>query len=328
MARIGMNPARNARSSIAPAPITAAVLTYIPNLEGYFNQRLEVLKLSLTSLIVNTHTPYDLMVLDNGSCPKVLNYLTEVYQKGLIDYLFLSSKNLGVQEGLRFLVNNAPGEYIAYANDDVYYSSGWLNEHMKIFDKFPSVGMVSGAPVGISSDTAVSSLDQLLENPPSKLKVAERPRRLTWEREWAVSTGRDPGEHVENVREKPQVVLEIEGLKAVGAAVHFQFVAPRDVIQAALPESKRVQLMGGMVELDHQVDRLGLLRLSTSDRLTRHIGNLIEGDLREKAAELDLQLDRQINKRIQSHWLLKIPGMGRLLRKVYNQLFKVLHHLE
>jgi hypothetical protein len=323
-----MNPARNARSSIAPAPITAAVLTYIPDLAGYFHQRLEVLKLSLTSLIVNTHAPYDLMVLDNGSCRQVINYLTEIYQKGLIDYLFLSSKNLGVQEGLRFLVKNAPGDYIAYANDDVYYSSGWLNEHMKIIDVFPNVGMVSGAPVGISSETAVSSLNKLLENPPTQLTVAERARTLTWERDWAVSTGRDPEEHVENIHEQPQVVLEIEGIKAVGAAVHFQFVAPRDVIQAALPESKREQLMGGMVELDHQVDRLGLLRLSTSDRLTRHIGNLIEGDLREKAAALDLQLERQINKRIQTHWLLKIPGMGRLLRKVYNQLFKILHHLE
>ncbi len=45
MTRIGINPARGKVTDRLPAPVTAAMVTYLPNLAGYFEQRLEVLKL-------------------------------------------------------------------------------------------------------------------------------------------------------------------------------------------------------------------------------------------------------------------------------------------
>jgi len=59
----------------------------------------------------------------------------------------------------------------------------------------------------------------------------------------------------------------------IGAANHFQFVAPKQVILQALPGKWTGKLMGSMIELDEAIDNLGYLRLSTAKRYTRHLGN-------------------------------------------------------
>ena len=68
MPRIGMNPGRGKKSAYQPARVTVAVLTYIPNQVGYFQDRLEVTRACIRSILANTTAPYDLM--DNGSCQK------------------------------------------------------------------------------------------------------------------------------------------------------------------------------------------------------------------------------------------------------------------
>ncbi len=154
MARLGINPARKKQSLYKPHEVTVAMLVYIPSLEGYFQQRLEILKVSIQSLLSNTKTAFDFLVFDNGSSENVRSYLKELNDQGRINYLILSSRNLGVEGGLKILTNSALGKYIAYTNDDVFYYPGWLQEHLKIMNTFPDVGMVSGAPVGIQSTLA------------------------------------------------------------------------------------------------------------------------------------------------------------------------------
>ncbi len=59
MPRVGMNPARGQPSGYQPARITLAMLTYLPNQAGYFEQRFAVTRLSLESLIASTPEPHD-----------------------------------------------------------------------------------------------------------------------------------------------------------------------------------------------------------------------------------------------------------------------------
>ena len=75
MTRIGINPARGVVSDYRPPSVTVAVLTYIPDLSGYFEHRLQVLQMVFASLHAFTTPPHDLMVFDNGSCPPVVDYL-------------------------------------------------------------------------------------------------------------------------------------------------------------------------------------------------------------------------------------------------------------
>lgn len=330
MARFGINPARGKISDYRPARVTVALLTYIPHLDGYFQNRFEVLQLSIASIAVNTNLPYDLLVFDNGSSSQVVEYLQGLQAQGTIRYLFLSSENIGKIGAFELLFNAAPGEYVAYADDDIYFYPGWLEAHMRITEAFPSVGMVSGAPVRDASDRASRSLKNLIDKDDPSVKVSyERRIPDEWESDWALSVGRDPEEHLKKKQDHQDIILERESIEAFGSASHYQFLSPKDVILKALPEIWSGKLMGEMNELDEAVDDLGYLRLSTVDRYTRHLGNSISPDLAGEARELGIQGTASIRKASQQkHWLLSIPGAGRVLRRIYNYLFNILHNID
>ena len=73
--RVGQNPAKAMQDVVQPAPVTVAVVTYIPMIGGYYEESLDVLKLCLGSILKNTQMEFDLMVFDNASCPEVRAYL-------------------------------------------------------------------------------------------------------------------------------------------------------------------------------------------------------------------------------------------------------------
>ena len=86
MPRIGMNPSRNRDSGLAPARVTAAVLTHVPHGEGYFEHRFEVLRLCIESLITTAGDAVDIMIFDNASSPQVVDYLNALKAANKIQY--------------------------------------------------------------------------------------------------------------------------------------------------------------------------------------------------------------------------------------------------
>ncbi len=328
MTRMGMNPARGKGISYHPANITVATVTYIPSLDGYFKHRLEILKLSLASIKAHTEQPFNLMVFSNGCCDEVVEYLNNQLKIGAIDYLILSQRNIGIIGAFKILFEAVPGDIIAYADDDVLYYQGWLAPHLEILNTYPNVGMVSGAPVGYSSEKSSSSLERFLSDKPDDLAVTYSPRELAWEKDWAISTGRDVDQHLASVQNKPNTLLDYQGVKAVGSAKHFQFVTTKRVMAEALPQKWTSKLMDGLVELDKSVDQLNYLRLSTPKRYTRHLGNIISPEIAQEAQKLGLRVEKaESQSKPHRHWLLRIPGSGRILRPLYNYLFRVLHDI-
>ena len=326
MTRFGMNPARNKNISYTPSRVSAAMMTYIPNLEGYFTHRLDVLKLSLDSLIQSVGEKTDIAVFNNGSCIQVREYLDHQLEVGRIDYLFHSRKNLGVIGGFKVLFNALPGDVIAYCDDDVLYYPGWLDAHLEILDTFPRVGMVSGAPVGYSSEHAVKAVEDFIASEPQDLLFSEKPRVDNWEESWAISTGRPVAEHLKQVQDTPNKHLIYKGVEAVQSAKHFQFVTPKIVICEAFSPDWSGSLMDGLVTLDESVDSLGYLRLTTPRRYARHIGNTISREIQQEAGELGLKTDGEVpDVQEFERWILKILGRGRVVWPMDRWLFKVLH---
>lgn len=119
-----MNPGRGKKSDYLPARVTVAVLTYIPNQAGYFQDRLEITRTCIHSILANTSIPFDLMVFDNGSCPEAVEMLRAMRMAGQIDFLLLSSLNIGKIGALKMIFAAAPGEIIAYSDDDVFFLPG------------------------------------------------------------------------------------------------------------------------------------------------------------------------------------------------------------
>jgi glycosyltransferase involved in cell wall biosynthesis len=366
MTRIGINPARGKLSSYRPSRISVTILTYIPSLEGYFKNRLEVLKLVFASLDAHTSFPHDVLVFDNGSCQATIDFLLELRAQKKIDFLLLSRQNIGKIGALKLLFQAAPGEIIAYCDDDIFFYPGWLEASLTILDNFPLVGIVSGAPVRYASGYARASLDQLASEPPTGISVSrERCIPDSWEIDWALSTGRDPQGHLRATSAWPDLVFRLntingKSVEAIGCANHFQFIGRKELLLRVLPPEWSGQLMGAMVELDHSIDNLGYLRLSTKNRYTRHMGNQVNPDLREEAIRMGLNftsenqersdtlydasrpgstisvkipsLQHKVSSReTKSHsgkkapLLLRIPGSRRFLSWLYRSLFEILY---
>ena len=274
MSRIGMNPARGKYSDYRPAKVTVAILVHVPHLAGYFEHRLEVVKICLKSILQNTRSPMDLLVFNNGSCQDVHDYLEGLYEQGKIDYLIHSQRNIGKIGAFQILFHAAPGEYVAYADDDIYFFPGWLEAHLDLLDVYPDVGMLSGCAVRtLFNEERISS----------NLKFAEREKDVqvekgrfipdTWMKEWAESYGRDWVKVQQETREMEDIVLKRNGVQVYAMANHNQFVAPKEVILQCLPKGWSGRLMGEMNELDIAVNQAGYLRISTFDRTIAYMGN-------------------------------------------------------
>ena len=145
--RVGQNPAKLQEHVTQPEKVTVAIITYIPFLEGYYAESLEILKVCLNSIWEHTDLPYDLMVFDNASCPEVRSYLLDAQEQGRIQYLVLSEKNIGKAGAWNFIFASAPGEWIAYSDGDIYFYPGWLTLQLGAINGLPKVGMVTGMPV-------------------------------------------------------------------------------------------------------------------------------------------------------------------------------------
>lgn len=321
-----MNPSRTKTTDYRPARVTVAILVHIPHFAGYYAHRLEVLKASMWSLLHNTHTPHDLMVFDNGSCREAAAYLDGLQQGGAIAFLLRSGQNLGKIGALTVLFGAAPGEIVAYADDDFFYHPGWLEAQVSVLDTFPSVGMVSGyaVPTFFAADRIGSNLKFAEENREVEVERAcEIPAPLI--REWAESTGRAPDDAVAEASQYQPFRLTYRGVSALGAANHDQFVCYKRVMLGCLPGSWSGQLMGQMLELDRAVDQGGYLRLATATRTTQHIGNVVSPAL---AAQLPQDWGSQ-----SASWATRgRPGMRRrllewapvrgLLLGIYSHLFR------
>jgi glycosyltransferase involved in cell wall biosynthesis len=257
----------------------------------------------------------------------VVQYLQGLQSQGEIDCLMLSKRNLGKIGALQILFNAAPGEMIAYADDDIFFYPSWLEAHLEVLEAFPQVGMVSGVAVRDRAQRASQTLQTLINDAPRDLSfTTERRIPVEWETDWALSTGRAPAQHRAATQSDQEIVLKKGGVEAIGCASHFQFVGPKEAFIKALPVEWTGRLMGQMIELDEAVDALGFLRLSTAERYVRHIGNALSQDIVTEARRFGLEVGESVvSPTGGKHWLLRIPGSRRLLRALYDWTFSILH---
>ena len=164
--RVGTNPSKHAIAAKAPAPVTVALLVYVPFETGYFKDGLDVLKLCLESVYKNTGPAHDILVFDNGSGKSIVDFLQAEQRAGRIQYLALAGTNIGKAAALNFILGAAPGEYIAYSDGDAFFFPGWLEAHLEVLKNFPDVGIVNGLPARHLTNWATKSTLSLAQANP------------------------------------------------------------------------------------------------------------------------------------------------------------------
>ena len=332
MPRIGMNPSRGITLDFEPARTTVAVLVYAPHEAGYFQNRMDVTKLTIQSILANTKEPFDLLVFDNGSSPEMIHYLQDLYEKGAIDYLLLSKRNIGKLNALNMIFNIAPGEIIAYCDDDIFHLPGWLGKHLEIIDTFPNVGAVTGfyvrQRVGMSSESTLAFANQPGIETQRGLLM---PRK--WEEEYLINSGRTWERYESEVEGLEDVIVKYQGLEAWVSAHHFQMVSPKNVLQEVvsemLPQGWTDRVMGRMVEMDDLMDAKGYLRFCTREQTVRLMGNVISEEVEELAQKSGLSVRApEMNETSQGlmQRLAQVRWIRYIMQGIVNRLYRWLNN--
>lgn len=332
--RIGQNPAKSGIPAYSPHSLGVALLTFIPGQDGYFADALNILQVQIASLRANTAEPFDLLVLDNGSCAEVQKKLQEMQAQGRIDGLMLSVHNLGKTGALNWILSALPNEWICYSDSDVFFRPGWEIESRKLFKVFPDVGVVTAQPAFFEN---LKEESQALKQIQAKGYPVTLARPEEWiAREYAVGLGADEG-HTRNILQKEVPLLhDLEGTpRAYSGASHMQFLAKRDNIRQILPLPAKYALSTEEDRaFDTRIDQKGWLRLTTLMPYVVHMGNHIESALLPEIEKLpDQSFLFSQTPGISNHkqnfaWKLlvamnSIGFMRKLFKRLYMNLFEL-----
>lgn len=272
--RIGENPNRHAQAQ-GYKPFVASAVTHLPNFEGYHEHRFEVVKTSLTTMRENAGLDCDILIWDNGSCPEFRDWLLDEYKPTGV----VLSPNVGLTSGRAGLLRIVPPTtIIGLADDDMYYYPNWFKASVDLMKQFPNVGQVSGWPVR----TQMRWGNRTTLEWARRYAVLEMGKFIPeqWDRDFCTSIGREWDFHVHYTKKDMDKRITYQGHQAYAVAHHCQFVCKAENLVEILRQNK--EAMSDDKVLDNAVDGAGYLRLTTVDRYVRHIGNVLDDELKPK----------------------------------------------
>jgi glycosyltransferase involved in cell wall biosynthesis len=311
--RIGQNPAKFVNNVSKPANITVAVLNYIPYQQGFYAEALDVLKACLQSVYFEQKQTFDLMVFDNGSCEEVQDFLLSEFRNHTIQYLILSEKNLGKGGAWNIIFDAAPGEFIAYADSDVYFHENWLDESLKIMQTFPNVGMVTARPFFTKKEFSSHTISWAHSQPNV---IFEQGKMIPWETflEFDLSLGQELNTIEQEYQSNDIEKITLDGVSAIIGGSHWQFLTRKNVINEFLPFDMD-RPMGQVKQLDKRMNEAGFLRLMTSVTYADNMSNTLKVNTLERSSN-----DK--TKKIKNNYkLLDLPLVKKVLLGLHHRIF-------
>lgn len=285
--RVGRNPAKTTEEAAlevaVPPPVSVGLLMYAPSLDGYFRDAVAVTELAVRSAREHAGRPIHLAVVDNGSAPDMVDWLLRAQADGLVDQLVLNRRNLGKVTAMTQILHGLPGPDVVFADGDLRFSPGWLDALLGVAEVFPEACVVGGWPAhGRESGLATASTEAWLAAEPEGVTVT---RGLVVAPEVIEALASDTGSRFKARGE--DVHIQRAAGTAMQGALHCMFLAPARH-RSELPRSVGRLALDSEEDraFDRSVDAMGLLRLSTTEPVYRHVGNRLSDDDRAALAAL------------------------------------------
>lgn len=272
--RVGTNPNRDKQVSNFEK-IVCLVITHLPTLSHpYHARRLEVVQTCLTSMRAGAGIEHTFMIWDAGSCFELKSWIEYEFKPDV----FIQAPNTGKTFAQTAAVGMLPpGTIVAYSDDDMFFYPEWLQPQLDLLDHFPGVSVVTGYPVRTAFRWGCEQTKQWARNYATLESGEFLPQQ--WEDDFARSIGRDPAWHKEYTKDDIDWLITFKGKSAYATAHHCQFVAYSNTLKKYPRWSH--EAMQEEKSFDIAMDRLGL-RLATTGRYCRHIGNVLDEQLKKE----------------------------------------------
>ncbi|HET8887227.1 MAG TPA: glycosyltransferase [Salinimicrobium sp.] len=268
--RIGQNPNKNLENNFNYIH-HVIIPVYIPSLEDYFKESLEILKLCVHSLFATMHSKTFITIIDNGSCEEVVNYLDDLFAMGKLNEV-IHTENIGK---LNAIVKGVVGHnfpIVTISDADVLFLSDWQKETYKIYETFPKAGVVGLTPQFKSFENFSGNVlfDNLFS---SKLRFMDV-KNPTAMQKFYESIGWDLNYNHDYLK-KHLTISKNDNIAVVGSG-HYVATYRKEVLEGFPYYDKTKMGRGSEEKLDKAPLKKDLWRLTTANNYAYHMGNIKE----------------------------------------------------
>lgn len=277
--RIGSNPQKKNYKIDMLSNHRIVMVVFIPELTGYYVSMLEVLKISLKSIIMTIPSTSKITIVDNGSCKEVQDYLIGLLKTKEIDCLQLLSENIGKIDALIGAARASREPIITLTDCDILFKPHWVTKTIEIFNAFDNVGSVSPIPSRSFNYYTFSTKESILKK---KIKLIFEPivennegvklffKSINWKSTESVM--------------RPWPIVIRNNVKAIVGSEHQVLTLRRDILfNNTYKEPSFIKVGNGSEEryVDYAIDESSGLRLATYNFYAFHMGNALDEWMKE-----------------------------------------------
>ncbi|AOW19510.1 glycosyltransferase [Urechidicola croceus] len=272
--RKGFNPNKNKKTSELDYFHQVIIPVYIPSNIGYFKESLDILKLTIQSLLNTSHEKTFVTIVNNGSNQEVYIYLESLLISNKIHEV-IHTTNIGKINAILKGIAGHNFPLITISDADVLFLNNWQKETYAVFEAFPKTGFVSPCPIPklVKYYTYNIIVDTLFSKQVKFTKVKNSDALSSF----AKSIG-NPNFYNQHHLDQ-YLTINNNKFKAVIGGGHFVGTYRSDVFKDINQRYSEFSL-GGTSEidfLDKPIVENGFWRLSTNDNYVYHMGNTLEG---------------------------------------------------
>lgn len=327
--RVGMNPQKQSKKIQLKYQHRLIIVVFIPSLDGYYKNVLDVFKLCLDSAISTTNSNCAITVVNNASCNEVAEYLNIKLNDNAIDTVIHHKENIGKIDALIGAARGSREPIITVSDVDILFKNGWQTEIENVFSTIKNVASVSPIPCKNFINYETSSTFSQILSKKVKFKFEPIPENHTSQNQFLESF------HWETEKDSNAKwpVIESNGIKAVVGSGHQILSMRRELFHSTVPKEPSLVLVGNNSELlycDEPINRSGGMRLSTYNNFAYHMGNTTEKwmyDIQDENLKQEKSIPGEVNaikllefepKEVNLSWY-------KLKKRIINKLFKILY---